>query len=174
MVMNLFKNIGVKGRLLCLAAAYAAGIGILSVVAYSTIKKVEVNGPIYNEVVQGKDLIADILPPPEYIIESYLTAFELSKQTDPDQITKLSEKVKTLKSDYDTRHEVWVNALDEGDMKQVLVEKSYKPAIEFYRVFDEQFAPAVRNGDQTTAEQLLSGPMKQSYEQHRAAIDPVV
>ncbi len=42
----------------------------------------KVNGPIYNEFMRGKDLIAHILPPPEYIIESYLTAFDLRENMD--------------------------------------------------------------------------------------------
>ena len=45
----------------------------------ASISKVKVNGPIYGQVVNGKDLVADILPPPEYIIESYLTAYEMAE-----------------------------------------------------------------------------------------------
>jgi hypothetical protein len=29
---------------------------------------------VYNRIVQGKDLLADVLPPPEFIVESHLTA----------------------------------------------------------------------------------------------------
>ena len=38
----------------------------------SALGQLKVNGPIYRQIVLGKDLIADILPPPEYVIESYL------------------------------------------------------------------------------------------------------
>ena len=38
----------------------------------SKLSQLEVNGPLYQRVVQGKDLVADILPPPEYVIETYL------------------------------------------------------------------------------------------------------
>ena len=36
---------------------------------YDTLTKLKVNGPIYVDIVQGKDLIADVLPPPYYILE---------------------------------------------------------------------------------------------------------
>jgi methyl-accepting chemotaxis protein len=68
--MKLFSNMGMKGKLLCLSLAYAIGIVVFGTVAYLAINKVKVGGPIYKQVVEGKDLIADILPPPEYIIES--------------------------------------------------------------------------------------------------------
>ena len=35
------------------------------------------------EIVQGKDLIADVQPPPEYIIESYLLVLQMVDETDP-------------------------------------------------------------------------------------------
>ena len=38
----------------------------------SALGQLKVNGPIYRQIVLGKDLIADILPPPEYVIEAYL------------------------------------------------------------------------------------------------------
>ena len=34
-------------------------------ISYSTLNRLRVNGPIYYQIVQGKDLVADILPPPE-------------------------------------------------------------------------------------------------------------
>ena len=39
---------------------------------YRTLDFVKVNGPIYKNIRAGKDIIADVLPPPKYIIESYL------------------------------------------------------------------------------------------------------
>ena len=42
------------------------------------IHKVRVNGPLYHDIVTDKDLIADILPPPQYIIESYLVALQIA------------------------------------------------------------------------------------------------
>jgi len=46
---------------------------------FNTLNTLKVNGPIYKQLVEGKDLVADILPPPNYIIETYLTAYELRK-----------------------------------------------------------------------------------------------
>ena len=45
-------------------------------------------GPAYRKIVLMKDLIADILPPPAYIIESYLTALRVvdeAERTMPDK-----------------------------------------------------------------------------------------
>lgn len=136
--------------------------------------RVKVNGPIYSEVVLGKDLIADVLPPPEYIIESYLTAMELAEQADETRTGELIERVKTLKGDYEARHEFWVENLAEGEMKNALVQASYVPALEFYRLVESELLPAIEAGNRDAARQLVLGALKQQYDLHRSAIDAVV
>jgi hypothetical protein len=39
-----------------------------------------VDGERFNRIVQSKDLLADILPPPSYIVESHLVAHEMRDQ----------------------------------------------------------------------------------------------
>jgi hypothetical protein len=91
-------------------AIFTIGFFIFGGVSFLTLKKVKVNGMIYQEIVQGKDLIADILPPPDYIIESYLTLFELRDMMEnEEQVNILSEYlINKLKKEYYERHEFWV------------------------------------------------------------------
>lgn len=56
-----------------------AGLLAITWTSVSTIGTLKVGGPIYTQIVLGKDLIADILPPPEYLIESYLEATQTLK-----------------------------------------------------------------------------------------------
>ena len=129
---------------------------------------------MYNEIVLGKDLVADILPPPEYIIESYLTALQLSKETDKIKIEELINYEAQLKKDYDTRHKVWVSVLPEGDIKKNMVEDSYKPALEFFEVFNTEFIPAIKSGDKGKANEILTSKLDKLYLEHRTYIDKVV
>src|SRR3972149_189254 len=172
--MNWFKKMSMKGQLLCLVAVSALGIAVLGAASYLAISKVKVNGPLYTEIIQGKDLLADILPPPEYIIESYLTTSEMANEKDPEATAKLIERVATLRNEYDARHDVWVSGLPEGKMKETLVDRSYQPARASSMTYDNKFLPAVRAGDFDTATELVAGPLKRHYLAHRAEIDTVV
>ena len=40
-------------------------------------KDLAINGPYYAQLVQMKDVVADVLPPPAYIIETYLTVLQI-------------------------------------------------------------------------------------------------
>ncbi|MGE3641628.1 MAG: PAS domain-containing protein, partial [Pirellulales bacterium] len=164
----------IKWRLLALTAAFAVGIVIFGVVAQSAINRVKVGGPIYGKVVEGKDLVADILPPPEYIIESYLTAHELADQSDKAEIDRLQKKMQTLKNDYEARHEYWLNTLADGKMKDTLVDRSYQPVEAFYRAYENKLLPAIDAGDLEKAKEVVRGPLTRHYNAHRAEIDEVV
>jgi methyl-accepting chemotaxis protein len=172
--MKLFSNMGMKGKLFCLSLAYAIGIVVFGTVAYFAINNVKVGGPIYKQVVEGKDLIADILPPPEYIIESYLTAFQMAEQTDADVVAELDSKLKSLKSDYEARHEYWVNALPQGEIKETLIDRSYQPAMAFYKAYENKFLPAVQAGDTAKAREILADTLTRHYNAHRGEIDSTV
>lgn len=75
--MNIFSGIKIKTKLILLLALFVTGFISFGIVAKNTLEIIKVNGPIYKNIVSGKDLIADILPPPEYIVESYLDVLHL-------------------------------------------------------------------------------------------------
>lgn len=45
-----------------------------------TLDQVRVNGPLYARSVQGKDLVADILPPPEYALEAHDLGLQIARE----------------------------------------------------------------------------------------------
>lgn len=83
-------------------------LGFIAVAATGAfaIRELKVNGPIYQKVVLGKDLIADILPPPEYVIEAYLEATLV--YNDPPSLAQRRERLAALRKDYDERHAYWL------------------------------------------------------------------
>ncbi len=69
------------------------------------MRELKVGGPVFDRIVTVKDLIADILPPPAYVIEAYLEA-TLAYQ-DPKSVSAHQERLKQLRKDYDTRKDYW-------------------------------------------------------------------
>jgi|WetSurMetagenome_2_1015567.scaffolds.fasta_scaffold02539_11 methyl-accepting chemotaxis protein len=173
-IKNKRNGLKIYVKVYMLAGIFAVGFFVYSLISFSTLTRLKVNGEIYSRIVSEKDLIADILPPPEYIIESYLTAHELLNTTDKKQIEALIDKSKQLKLDYETRHDYWEKTLEKGNLKTTFTDESYQPAIEFFNLLINNYIPAVRNGESETARQLLTHEMKDAYEKHRAAIDKVV
>lgn len=172
--MNILKRLSIKSKLVLLLLVFVTGFAAFGVTSFMLTKELQVNGPVYGEIVTGKDLIADILPPPEYIIESYLLVLQLAKTKDMTEIGNLEDRLKLLKADYDTRHEFWVDLLPQGEMKRKLVEASYQPAVKFYNIVETDFLSAVRLGNLQEANRLVDSRLATLYEEHRSAIDKVV
>jgi methyl-accepting chemotaxis protein len=59
-----------KYQSILLVSLVALGFVASSLINKAVMEKTAVNGTVYAEIVLGKDLVADILPPPEYLLES--------------------------------------------------------------------------------------------------------
>jgi methyl-accepting chemotaxis protein len=172
--MSDIKNIKVKNKLLLLVAAFGAGFMVFGFWAYNTMSAVKINGDQYQQIIQGKDLIADILPPPEYIIEAYLVTLQMVDESDRTKLAQYIERGKQLRKDFEDRHSYWDKELATSTIKTKMMEASYKPAIAFFELRDQEFIPALQAGDTKKAKDLLRDKMAPQYEQHRAVIDEIV
>ena len=101
-------SLSISRKILIVGGVFFLTFAIFAVLAFSTLNHLMVNGPIYNELVLGKDLVADILPPPEYILETYLTTMEIQNNSDREHLRTLKETLARLKSEFDQRHEYWL------------------------------------------------------------------
>jgi methyl-accepting chemotaxis protein WspA len=168
------KKLKISTKLMLLLAPYACCVTAFALIGFQTLATFQVGGPIYRRVIQAKDVIADVLPPPEYIIESYLLTLRMADESDPEALAELIERSKGLRRDYDARHEFWVGDLDAGRLRDVLVQDSYHPAIEFFDVRDRELVPALLAGDRAKVKELVHGKLLDHYEKHRNAVDEVV
>jgi methyl-accepting chemotaxis protein len=168
------KNLRISTRLYIVVGGFIVGFVLFAVVAKTTLDTVKIHGPIYTNIAQKKDLLADVLPPPEYIIEPYLVVMQAGNETDPAQVKNDYARYTALKAEYNTRHDYWAKQLGDGHLKDVLVTQSYKSANDFFDIADKQFFPAALAGNRLKAEALATGPMRDAYQQHRSSIDEVV
>ncbi len=145
--------------------------------AWWTLELAKVHGPYYKQVVMGKDVVADILPPPEYIVESYLTALQLVDDTergDREELAQHIDKLKQLEKEYQDRQNYWQEELHHEEMRPLMLEKSREPAQRFYEIVRSGLIPACLAGDVVAAKAVVRGEVKSHYLAHRTVIDSLV
>jgi len=170
----MLQHLTIRRKLTILTVCYATGLIAFAWHAQSTLSHVKVNGPLYQKIIQGKDLLADILPPPEYLVESYLLAFQLIQATDRANISLLVEQSHTLAREFEARHAYWAAHLSDGTEKRLLIEQAYTPGRKFLNVFEEEFLSAIEAGDRARANAIAVSTLKQHYDAHRIAINELV
>lgn len=156
----------ILGVAICCSFMGAVGVGLL---ASSELK---VGGPVYKNIVRGKDLIADILPPPAYLIEAYLEA-TLAKD-DPSSVDSREARLAQLRKDYETRRDFW--SADEGlksDLRSGIATDSDAPAKVFWSAVEGDLLPALRSGDLVAADAAYAS-VQAAYAEHRQVIDRIV
>src|SRR5512141_17121 len=72
----------IKMRFTLILGTLIIGFSLFGIATFKAMATLNVNGPVYQRIVQGKDIIADVLPPPEYILESYMVALQLTVTED--------------------------------------------------------------------------------------------
>jgi methyl-accepting chemotaxis protein len=156
-----------------IAFGIALAIGFTAVVLTSlyAVRELKVGGPLYSDIKLGNDLIADILPPPEYVIEAYLEATLAMRE--PDQLAAHGERLVQLRKDYDERKAFWVGSSLSADLKTALVSKSDAEVQKFWKILNDQLLPALKSKDTAAAERAYA-QLKGAYTAHRAVIDGIV
>ncbi|MBC7953310.1 MAG: HAMP domain-containing protein [Rhodospirillaceae bacterium] len=146
-------------------------IALIGTVGGMALTELKVGGPLYSRIVLGKDLVADILPPPEYIIESYLEA--TLALNDPASVDARRQRLAQLKSEYDDRHTFWIGSPLPPALRDTLVETAHAPVLRFYRELEAKFLPALAAGDMDSARTSYA-ILSEAYAAHRTVIDQIV
>jgi methyl-accepting chemotaxis protein len=161
----------VRTTFLTFGGALAAGIILAATVSSQSVNQVRIGGPMYEKIVQGKDLVADILPPPAYVIEAYLEATLALDRAKPlaDSIATL----KQLRTDYNDRHKYWVESNLTPSIKAKLVETSHAHVERFWAAIEGRLLPALAKGSQDVAKEAYA-VVADAYRAHRGVIDDIV
>ncbi len=159
-----------KSKLTLLTAVFVLGFLLLTAGALTTINLIKVNGPVYTEIVQGKDVVADILPPPLYIVEAEKLANEMLMEAKRAKREQLVAEFRQKKQEYDERHAYWSAKLKAGPLKDQLLIKAAQPALAFFVVAEQEFLPLVLQGKLAQAALVSKSALKPKFEEHRAAI----
>jgi methyl-accepting chemotaxis protein len=167
----MFGRIPAARFLMIAGAIIGAGFLALSAVSLTALSELRVGGPIFQNISLGKDLIADILPPPEYVIEAYLEATLVL--VEPASRAAHAARLRQLHKDYDERHAYWQGQPIDAEAKDILLRTSHAHATKFWQTLETDFLPALDRGDSDGARSAYAA-LQSSYAAHRAAVDQIV
>ncbi len=157
------KSLVINQAIVLLVLLMLAGIGFFSLHA---MKKSA------DQMGQGKDVVADILPPPLYLIEAQLVSTELL-QAAASEREPLINKLHALKKDYDERNQFWeASGLDPALAGNLLGEQRKQGEL-FWKEALERFVPALRANDMAAASASAKA-LRLHYEAHRKGVDSTV
>ncbi len=147
---------------------------VTSVFSLHTLMRLRVNGPVSQMRKQQMDLLADIAPPPLYLVEAYADALRVVGESDPEKLKEEFQELQSRKEDFLKRREFWIKELNGSSEARLLAEDCTKPGMVFFETLEKELLPAVQNRDQATAASLAHGKLKAAFMEHRKGIDQLV
>lgn len=162
----------IRTKLLLVVLVPLLAMLVVAVAGFVVLREARIGGDRYATISRSNALVADVLPPPAFIVEAYLTAEQLSAAEDsavPGLLGRLSKQ--RLK--YAESIARWTTEETDPEIRTALLADADRPAQAFFALVDEEFLPAIRAGDRALAASLVNGSMRQAFEEHREAITRV-
>jgi methyl-accepting chemotaxis protein len=165
------SKLTIQAKMLLLTAVFALGLGgFVAVVTSTTASKLEDSD--YAAVVEMKDVLADVLPPPLYVLEAWSVTSQMMLSEDKVQLTALETQWRQLEKDQRTRQEFWNQHLNQQTAKPYLAEADQNAA-RFFNIGDTQLLAALEAGDKPRAQTAYKA-MADAYSLQRGSVDKVV
>ena len=160
-----------KGLLLIFVVVCITGFAILFFQGQMALRSVEQAAV---QMGDGKDIVADILPPPLYIIETHLTAYQLLGAPVAERAT-LADKFVQLKKDYVVRNDYWkAKAADiDSNVSSSLLGLQKEKGEAYWGQLEKDFLPAVLAGNDEEAKKAFDA-LNVLYADHRSGVDATV
>jgi methyl-accepting chemotaxis protein len=148
-------------------------LGLSAILAVSTYsnRQLRVGGPLYSQIKLGNDLVADILPPPAYVVEAFLEATLALRE--PSKASAHKERLAQLHKEFDERQEFWTKSDLDPALKSDLTVKSYAEVRRFWTIAERELIPALIGADPVAADRSYA-QLTSVYAAHRAIIDDII
>jgi methyl-accepting chemotaxis protein len=122
------------------------------------LRDTKINGDIYRNIIAQKDLVADVLPPPAYLMETHFMATSAFAALRPGsdgkgkEIDRLIQDSPRLNEAMQERQNFYKSTSYISSEAKALIEVSSKLGSEYFEVLNKQFIPAVQANDTASAE----------------------
>ena len=142
-------------------------IALASVVVYG----VRAGGPLTQGATLQADLLADILPPPAFVVEPYLNASLIVH--DPSAAGPQINDLKDERAEFEARKQYWKSA-PVPDRLRPAVDSTIAAADRFWQVMDTRFLPAVASGNTQAIEETYTMGLGPIYRVQREQVRKLV
>lgn len=159
--MNILRNASLRIKLQILTLICAAGLVSLAYTAYVALEP-NVENTAYHHILEGKDALADVLPPPMFLVEAYTICHQLPDTDDPAELRRLEAALAKWKTDYYERSRYWQQELPAGPLRDTMTRELGEPVDDFFSIVEREFLPAVHSRNEDKCASLLMGSMLQA------------
>lgn len=154
-----------RQSILLLFLTLLIGQGLLFALAWQQASQLIIGGPIDARIAQSKDLVADILPPPAYLLDIHLLAKEQLAQPSAARLGELARHSALFRA----RLAYWQRSTLPAALLQPLRERAGPVALDYLQLLEGELLPAIQRDDPQQAQAVMDR-MNTLFTRHSQAI----
>lgn len=169
-MLEFLNRLKIRSELLLLITVLMGGVIFTGLISYWNLQRLKVKGPYYEQIIELKDLLADIKPSRLDITKAYLLAFQEASESDPELLAELINQTEAFNKVFEQQIHLWIEKLPEKNLLDNTLYESAYVMRDFFDVWRSEFLPAVKKGDKELALHLLHGKLKNLYTEQQLAL----
>ncbi len=138
----------IRTKVTTLAVLAGLGMIIFTGVAYRSLTRVSIGSPLYCELSDSKQLLADTMPPILYVVEAYLSTHMLQDAENETERHEARTQYTQFKKDFRSCLAVWSQKVPTGEIKTVLTDELGPTGEAIFDAVDSKLLPALDSGNQ--------------------------
>ncbi len=148
-----FGRLSVKGKMTAVAAVFVFGFVAFGIVAYTTLRSVQVGSPMFEQYATLKALVDDSTPSEGSLQPSSVAYFRMFASEGPDELKANIDRFRETVKAFNEKKEFYKPSLPDGELGQYL-ERGYAYADSFVQLVEGQIIPLLEAGKKTEAAEL--------------------
>jgi signal transduction histidine kinase len=184
---GMLRHLRIQSKLFVVLVIPVVLLALVGGLVFNAFNAVKVNGATYKEIVQEKDLVADILPPPEFVVEAYATVLQLVLETrqlaegtateaDIKHRNDATAELVSAEALFEARYRTWSKELTSSAMtsSRVQLDLVHSTGTAFFEVVNGELLTAVNARDFVKADEIRDLKLVSLFDRHRAAVTKLV
>ncbi|MBP3954564.1 methyl-accepting chemotaxis protein [Gemmata sp. G18] len=170
--MPRLRDISLRVKLNALLIGYTATVIVALALAGYVLDRYRVGGSAYHEVMERKQLLDQMSPPPLVIGRIYLMLHEMDNAGNDEERRTALTRYREYEAEYHERQKHWLAKPDiDPTVRKALEATGHQPALEVFRIANDEFIP--KNRDEKTrkdATAILRDKITPPYRDHVKAM----
>lgn len=150
---------------------FLAALSLELLVLQFLLRDTKINGNLYQKITAQKDLVADVLPPPVYLLEAHFLAtsafanLKVGTEGKPKELDKLIQDSPKLKAAVQERQKFYEASVNVNSEAKSLVASATKLGSDYFDILNNEFIPAALANDPTSTKNTYAKLVKTYDEQ---------
>jgi len=168
------NNLKVGWKIRILIGMAALALGVFAWVSFSTLRAVEINGPLYAAISAKQDVTQDVNPPVMSLMPIRLQVYVIIEETDRTKRETEIARLHQIRKDYEQMLDDDLKEVGEGKIKDLLTGEVHQSAAEYWDQVDHGLLPLVQKGDTKRSEEFRSKVLVPIAQKNEQAVSEVV